>query len=97
MKHLTLIALLFSISAVAQTGTLSIDTASTMRGIKTFPYAIDSNPIKLSEPNYTFTAKHPFPIMRISNLKPDTSYHVWIDKRAIKWTSDSTFILKRKN
>lgn len=35
-------------------------------------------------------------LLKMSPLQPDGSYKFWIDKKAITWTSDSTFILKIK-
>lgn len=35
-------------------------------------------------------------LLKISPLQPDGSYKVWIDKKVITWTSDSTFVLKIK-
>lgn len=35
-------------------------------------------------------------LISITDQKQDSTYHVWIDKRSITWTSDSTFVLKRK-
>lgn len=88
MKYLTIIALLFSMSAFGQTGiTLKLDSA------KWAPYTIKRMPVTNS---WTFTTKHTV-LMKVSDQKPDSTYHVWIDKKAIIWTSDSTFILKRKN
>lgn len=35
-------------------------------------------------------------LISITDQKQDSTYHVWIDKGSITWTSDSTFVLKRK-
>lgn len=36
------------------------------------------------------------PVLKMSPMQPDGSYEIWINKKAITWTSDSTFVLKIK-
>ena len=52
-------------------------------------------PSSFSNPDYSFHSNHK-KLIEVSSMKPDSSYHVWIDKKAITWTSDSTFVLKIK-
>lgn len=101
---LTLIAILFSLTAMAQTQIKSytsdyfkIDT------LKSAGYAWAGDASLLARPviksnwsqHWQLSTDYKL-IMTISDQKPDSTYHVWIDKKAIQWTSDSTFILKRK-
>lgn len=36
------------------------------------------------------------PVLKMSPIQPDGSYEIWINKKAVTWTSDSTFVLKLK-
>lgn len=98
-KLLTTLLIAIGMMAYGQSGTyLKADTAKTSllnRYTTGGHYGFITQP-KSMERFYHFNVDTR-PIMRISDLKPDSSYHVWIDKKAIKWTSDSTFIMKRKS
>lgn len=69
-----------------------IDSLNFGSSAKWAPYTIKGMPVTGS---WTFATKHKT-LMTITDQKTDSTYHVWIDKKAITWTSDSTFILKRK-
>lgn len=52
-------------------------------------------PTVFSNPS-TFLYSGNVTLLKMSPLQPDGSYKFWIDKKAITWTSDSTFVLKLK-
>ena len=102
-KYLTSVILsagiLIGLSACAQTLTTLPDTLHTYRFEGVFNPATSGSYI-VADPiikNLSVTINQDFkPLMTISNQKPDSTYHIWIDKKSIKWTSDSTFVLKQK-
>lgn len=87
---ITAALILCSIGSFGQTGAFKLDSLRTGHA----PNSITS--ITRVEPFFRFATQDNKPVMRISDLKPDSTYYIWIDTKAIKWTSDSTFILKRK-
>lgn len=100
---LLIIACLLSSSVMAQNVSLKPDTAKTSlygtqvisSGSSTPTLSINTIKGIQATNTWTFTTKNKA-LMIIMDQKPDSTYHVWFDKRLITWTSDSTFILKRK-
>ena len=99
---LTTILILSSLSGFGQSVTYKLLTDSAKisiwTGAYTGAYTGRSNTIN---PNTDWLRKWSMhvdnkPIMTISKLNPDSTYHVWVNIKSITWTSDSTFILKRK-
>ena len=95
---LTTILILSSLAGFGQSGTYKSLTDSAKISLWTGAYTGRSNTIN---PNTDWLRKWSMhvdnrPIMTISKLNPDSTYHVWVNIKSITWTSDSTFILKRK-
>lgn len=99
MKYI-IIALLLSSSVVAQTkytpklsGTITLDSASTFGASQYYDFSKSFiNPVR----EYHLLIGSNKILMKVSQKDQDNEFKVWIDKKAIVWTSDSAFILKPK-
>lgn len=93
MKTLILI-LLLPLCSYGQGGTLALDTAKT-KSSQAWKFLGEGNYlIKPSKPLYYFTASANKTIIRM--MQPDSLgiVKVWINRKEITWTSDSTFTYK---
>ena len=77
-------------TADALSGSLSpTDSAYSTSGLSPY-YSINNKPLE-----YVFHAEAK-PIMSVTAKDKDGNYKVWIDRKRIVWTSDSTFTLKTR-
>lgn len=88
------VMLLLSVSAYGQNGTLNLDTAKTASS-QAWKFLGEGNYIiKPSKPLYYFTASANKTIIRMSAPDSVGLVKVWINRKEITWTSDSTFTYK---
>lgn len=105
MKYLTVFALLLSSSVIAQNKSVTQDTSKRFGKLGAFTtkgvsqgngFITDGYFTRSAETKLILLRSEPRTLMTVTQRDSSGVYKVWFDKRAVKFTSDSTFTITEK-